>query len=434
MRFSIFIVPLALLCTGCANHPDISDRTRHSTYDIIHKVRCEAAEQVWEHVESTRSAGIWHALRDGTKRKGELTRTVANIQSDKSSELLIGAQLVQDRTRTDRKRMWLQHQTKALEAAQKALNEVDSKNKLELQTLIRGTFDIDVALAKAREAEAAQTSARQNSERLSKVSAELAVLEQLFGTLGGAIQKANNRLDLADLREAKQQLKKLDQDLSALVKDGGALFQTSVAMQFRFDLTEQNKASTEGKVTFPIHFGSSSIGFDSALDKKRQSDRAVGMSTTFGELYDLYESKSCDTAGLTDPEHRRARVYPITGNVGMRELVDQYIKIRKDTTLAKSVLGDSKLFSDKIVFTTEVSGGVAPSIDLSPTPKHKISFGIDLSASRKDVHEVIVDIAPAKQAAPTPDATLNIGSLPEVGIRIVDDDYVLSPGPSLQSQ
>lgn len=433
VRFSVGILTLPLLFAGCANHPDISDRTRYSTYEIIQKVRCEAAEQIWQHVEDKKTAGTWRSLRDTTKRRRELSRTIAGIEANKLSEIEAGAHLGKDLARVARKLLWLQQQKTALEVAQMELDKTDSENKQDLKTLIANDTNLDKALTQARKAEESQKRVRENYERQSQAAAELVLSSQLLKSLQAEL-KRHNRSSLSDFRNAKQLLDRIDSELSAVVQSGGSFFQTSIAMQFRFDLTEQNKASAEGKVTFPIHFGSSAIGFDGALDKKRQSDRAIGIAATFGDLYDLYASQQCHDAGLTDPEHRRAKAYPITGNVGMRELVDQYIRISKDTTLAKSTFGDGKLFTDKIVFTTEISGGFDPSIDLSPTPKHKISFGIDLSASRKDIHEVIVDISPAKAAPAVADATLNIGSVPEVGIRIVGDEYELGPGPSLPSR
>jgi hypothetical protein len=133
----------------------------------------------------------------------------------------------------------------------------------------------------------------------------------------------------------------------------------------------------------------------------------------------------------------------VTGNIGMGELIRQFLQINDAVTLAKpdKEKKDKKIFSDKLVFTTLLKGGVKPSLVLSPSTGHTVRFNGDFNADRKDVHEVIVDILPGSPPAepagePEPKPTLSkveIGKMPDKmpDMRILlipSDDDKKAPG------
>ena len=67
---------------------------------------------------------------------------------------------------------------------------------------------------------------------------------------------------------------------------------SSIAMQFRFDILENNIAKVDGGYKMPVHAGVLTLGYAAGTDNKRRGERAVGISTTFGDLLDV----TCDPA------------------------------------------------------------------------------------------------------------------------------------------
>jgi len=89
------------------------------------------------------------------------------------------------------------------------------------------------------------------------------------------------------------------------------------------------------------------------------------------------------SADCTGEKADASLIYPITGSVGMYEIVRTYVGLERLTTLVKSdpagtkgdaigkadTPGDSTdtpvVFSDVLTFTTELGGGIQPSLALS---------------------------------------------------------------------
>ena len=198
---------------------------------------------------------------------------------------------------------------------------------------------------------------------------------------------------------------------------------SSIAMQFRFDILETNVAKVDGSYKFPVQAGALTMGFAAGTNNKRKGERAVGVSTTFEDLLKV----DCVLAHV--PSRRRATMYPITGNIGIRELMHQYLVISGSATLAQSAgtVGATKQFTDRIVFTTKINAGLTPKLELSPTPVHKVALNAELSGEREDIHEVIVDVAPPAKAGPPPagPTKVMIERVPEVGVRIIRERDLL---------
>ncbi len=164
----------------------------------------------------------------------------------------------------------------------------------------------------------------------------------------------------------------------------------TLTMQLDFDIKEKNDNSATGSITWPIHFGTISLGFDAGLDKNRQAIRIVKTTSLFGELADTAE---LDCSGqYSDPEDFHARPYPITGNVGIDEFVSQYFEIVRSTRLVTASEGDT--FTDTLTFTTKVNGGLKPSLELKPMHPSLVTASMDLKAEREDVHKVSLQIKP----------------------------------------
>ena len=96
-------------------------------------------------------------------------------------------------------------------------------------------------------------------------------------------------------------------------------------MKLDFKITEKNNAIADGTVTWPIHLGALSLISKAGREKARDAQRVVQITATFQELSDR-RTLDCSDASR-QPGDKRARTYPITGNVGIGELVDQYFQI-----------------------------------------------------------------------------------------------------------
>ena len=197
-----------------------------------------------------------------------------------------------------------------------------------------------------------------------------------------------------------------------------------MALQFRFQITEDDNGSADGSIVWPVALGSITLGYSAGKNKARLSERTVALAENFSDLLKI-DCLDHDYAA----DSTRARIYPITGNIGMGELIDQFLIVNGAVGLAKrdKDTKDKKIFNEKLQFTTILKGGVKPSLVLSPSTGHTIKFNGDFNADRSDIHEVIVDILPGAEPAERPPepkvaATKHdIDNMPEMRVRVVPD-------------
>jgi hypothetical protein len=187
---------------------------------------------------------------------------------------------------------------------------------------------------------------------------------------------------------------------------------TYIGYDFDFDIYEVNSAGTvagRGKLTFGGKLGSatsnSTIEATAAADRKRQAQRVFRIVESLDQL------RSADCTG---EKADASLIYPITGSVGMYEIVRTYVGLERLTTLVKSdptgtkgdmvgkadTPGDSTdtpvVFSDVLTFTTELGGGIQPTLALSAVGVGSFKLtGATLfaDAQRKDIHKLTVVLA-----------------------------------------
>ena len=149
-----------------------------------------------------------------------------------------------------------------------------------------------------------------------------------------------------------------------------------------------------------------------SADKKRQSERAFRILLTFADLKDDVEKGNCaDTPN--DPN----LVYPITGSIGMDEVIETYLKL--NTKLAADAADAKKpvkVFSDTLSFTTILNAGITPTLEIGAgSGNFKLrNASIDGSVERSDIHKVVIAISTCKSAdcriAPSLRAARSIGT------------------------
>jgi hypothetical protein len=166
------------------------------------------------------------------------------------------------------------------------------------------------------------------------------------------------------------------------------LTDTFVGYDFIFEITEDNNA-TAGKLEFDrpaFTKGSSfSLDFSASASLQRKNKRDFRIIESLAQL---------NKANCSADAGRKNWVYPITGAVGLDEVVQTYIRLEKLTSF-KVRNNDPIVFSDKLDFTTDLGAGATPELTLATVVGNlrlsKASlFG---QAKRKDIHSVTVAIA-----------------------------------------
>ena len=151
-------------------------------------------------------------------------------------------------------------------------------------------------------------------------------------------------------------------------------------LHFIFHITENNMGGVTFDFAKPVSHGtvSGKMGLGPS-SLTRDSKRTVKITANFEELINT----NCD-AGYQLPGSRANIVYPITGDIGIGHLIAQFLDIREqDEQKSKE-----DIFSNKIIFTTELKGNIDPKISLTPLTSTNYTIGANFSQGRKDIHEL----------------------------------------------
>lgn len=100
-------------------------------------------------------------------------------------------------------------------------------------------------------------------------------------------------------------------------------------------------------------------------------------------------------------------IYPITGKIGLAELISSYIRLEK-------MSGTVKKFIDTLTFTTVFNASVTPSVTLNPGPLKRFrlaSASASLTASRTDLHEVAVALGKPSTVPVNVNIPLGMGAM-----------------------
>jgi hypothetical protein len=129
---------------------------------------------------------------------------------------------------------------------------------------------------------------------------------------------------------------------------------------------------------------------DGRFDRTRNALRTFRIVDSFEELY---HTRCNDVA--PQPENL---IYPISGEIGMYEVIKNFIKLQQ---INNTKAGEVFTFSDTLTFTTFLKAGVQPTLMVgSLSDRFRLtSANGDFSASRNDIHEVVVSMAGDKPRA-----------------------------------
>lgn len=169
-------------------------------------------------------------------------------------------------------------------------------------------------------------------------------------------------------------------------------------------VTIENRAKTGQLIgTWPINLGSFSLQADVGATRKNTGDSKIDYS----EVISAPSKQDCDTAD--DP--RTAALYPVTGKVGMRKVIERYVRIKNLGGNFKATTG----FVDTKIFKLTFNGGIKPSFSIvNPVSGRSASGNINLTADRSDEHTLIIVIAPPPPEKNDPTLNVKITNWPKI--------------------
>jgi len=411
MRAAYLLAPLVLVLIGCSNHPLVDDVTDYSTYEIVQKLRCEAQSAILSELDER---GLEPYRERGLDLKAEIKvykewRASNNTLLDKIDEE------VQDNDTADKANKKLLKDLKSKSAV--LLGEAKFlKAKLDTATSDSDKESLRFRIGKLFErATILAAKVSETSNQNDKIAGEIAEtrmqhdvkLRKLRMTQQAYLDRKKHMKDVSELFDAvvpeSQILKELfpngeNTDLREIF----AINRTTISMKLDFKITEKNNAIADGTVTWPIHLGALSLISKAGREKARDAQRVVQITSTFQELSDR-RTLDCSDASR-QPGDKRARTYPITGNVGIGELIDQYFQILRGT-IALATGQDT--FTDTLQFTTKISGKINPTIEIKPVSPSLVKAGLDLNAERTDLHQVAV-LASEQSSVRLSDSSWNV--------------------------
>jgi hypothetical protein len=168
----------------------------------------------------------------------------------------------------------------------------------------------------------------------------------------------------------------------------GQFEDTAVAYNFTFDMTELNNIDPTINLIRPFNNGVGTAAIGANFDRTRENIRTFTISDTFLGLFQKLPPNYCD-----EPPPGRNYIYPITGNIGLREMINTFVQL----ALVDNLSGASgpPTLGDTFLFTTTIAGSVTPKVVLTPigTSLQLADASFLASARRDDVHKMVVGLA-----------------------------------------
>ena len=137
----------------------------------------------------------------------------------------------------------------------------------------------------------------------------------------------------------------------------------AISYDFTFDMTEQNGLAAEVDFANVLSHGLFSMPAKGSSDLQRQTVRIFRVNDTFGELINFRRGR-CTEDG--SPENF---AYPVSGRIGLGELVETFVDLNEFQRLTGSKAGDTvPTIADTFNFQTTLIGSVTPQVTLTPEP------------------------------------------------------------------
>jgi hypothetical protein len=347
----------ALPISACSTHPLQDEATNLNLADIVYKIRCEAKQEI----------NRLYFIYQYDLKEPSLKQLQAQLKDNrtKRSKYPSSTDLEDQKTVLIDRLQYLLRRQSELKAYMKI--EQSSVYKVQLEQVETA---LNLAVNDAAEVTAKIETANKISTKIENISKEIT---------------------------------------SEAYKNVNDFVRTGIVFNFRFKITENNDLTGKGAITWPVHMGTLTLGYDVGDKRQRVGDRVVKIADTFGELNKL----PCE-----DQQTQRDLMYPISGYVGLNEVIDQYYSLLSE---GKIKFDKGQSYQDTIQFTTTLNGSVNPQLNLIPTKNHLVKSEFTVGGKREDFHELVIYIALPQSEAESKPVEVSVARMPSVNMRIVPD-------------
>ena len=177
---------------------------------------------------------------------------------------------------------------------------------------------------------------------------------------------------------------------------------TAIATDFTFDMTELNNldATLDLLQVFRRTLGMAAL--NGGIDRTRENIRTFTITDTFIVLLTKVKDDYCSQLTF-----EKNYMYPITGTIGVGEVIHTFVDLALFENL--SAKSGPPTMGDTLTFTTKLSGSATPKIVFTPVGSgfHVVDASLAASASRTDVHKVIIGLALPPPSPPNLTGTPN---------------------------
>lgn len=169
------------------------------------------------------------------------------------------------------------------------------------------------------------------------------------------------------------------------------IHKSDIAYGLTLTAEENNTLSAPLSFGWPIHLGTFTLGPSAGKERFRSGESIVNMAERISEtIEDVIDRPRAQVPCLHDSSVA-SLAYPIVGSLGLRDVVRRFVEVNGIGPTNTIKEGG---FTQTLKFHLKFLGGVKPSFALKHAGGFEASGNLEMHADRKDLHELIVKIAP----------------------------------------
>ncbi|MGB3814310.1 MAG: hypothetical protein WA950_13910 [Shinella sp.] len=245
--------------------------------------------------------------------------------------------------------------------------------------------------------------------------------DAVLAGLRDALMKKGTGTDKAFVAEAQLSSLLDEKDPPRLSSDLRKYLDTysggAIGYDFSFDITVHKDNSLGINLFNPFSNGKRTFDIGAGITRQNQGARSFQIVDTFAELAQLSAEKDGENpcANLEADNS----LYPLTGKIGLEEVVGTFLELNDMAGIERKGLGDkTTTFTDTIEFQTILSGRVNPKIELLPV-KHGLGIAdasMTNTVKRTDKHKVTIALQLESQQAVIAGAKKPVEIKPSTGV------------------
>jgi hypothetical protein len=166
---------------------------------------------------------------------------------------------------------------------------------------------------------------------------------------------------------------------------------SAIAYNFSLDMTEVDNFDPTINLISPITNGTFTSAITGGIDHSRQNARTFTITDNWLKLITTLDETYCEKLA-----HVNNYMYPITGRVGIDEMIDSFVDLVQFDNLGapQGASGKPPTMADDLKFTTKLSIGGTPKVVFTPLRGLSVAdASLGLTFSRQDIHEVTVGLS-----------------------------------------